>query len=364
MKTVVSIVGIRPDFIRMSEVFKRLDSSDKIDHILIHSGQHFDQMLSDVFFQDLQIREPDYNLTIGGHGKEHWQQLGELSEAVINLFRKENIHPDLVLFLGDSNSAAVSMPLKKEGYEIGHIEAGMRSGDKHMLEEINRTVCDHCSTFHFVYHQDYAANLVRENLPAYNIFNVGNTIVEVCRPFAEPLWQQKKAGNYILLDIHRPENFKYPGRLRQIFSFAERCQSEFGVTVRMLNFGRSIKAFRDCKLPIDDVFQMVDLMSYEDFLAAQYHSLFMISDSGTAQEEPALLNTPVIVPRAYTERPQSMANGNSFLLKHLDWSAEWDAACDWVNSYIAGCSTPQPSSMWLGDGHTAANIVEILQREL
>jgi UDP-N-acetylglucosamine 2-epimerase (non-hydrolysing) len=364
MKQVVLIGGIRPDWIRLSSVIEKLDSSKSIDLCVINSGQHYDKMLSDVFFQELQIRKPDFNLGIGGPGREHFQQLGDISTSVITLFRKENIHPDLVLFLGDSNSAAVSMPLKKEGYEIGHIEAGMRSGDKHMLEEINRTVCDHCSTFHFVYHQDYAANLVRENLPANNIFNVGNTIVEVCRPLAEPLWQQKKAGNYILLDIHRPENFKDKHRMQQIFWFAERCQREFGVPVQMLNFNRSLQAAYKFGLAFDTAFSIVELMSYKNFLAAQYHSLFMISDSGTAQEEPALLNTPVIVPRAYTERPQSMANGNSFLLKSLDWFAEWDAACDWVNDYITGCSTPQPSSMWLGDGHTAANIVEILEREL
>lgn len=360
-RTIVTITGIRPDFIRMSRVFALLDQS-KFHHILIHSGQHFNPMLSDIFFQDLNIRTPDYNLGIGGYGKEHWQQLGEISEAVINLFRREHIDPALVLFLGDSNSVAVSMPLKKEGYTVAHIEAGMRSGDKRMLEEINRTVCDHCSTFHFVYHQDYAANLVRENLPADGIYNVGNTIVEVCRILAEPLWQQKKAGSYILLDIHRPENFKYPDRLREIFWFAERCQSKFGVPVRMLNFGRSIKAFQECELPIVDAFQMIDLMSYKDFLAAQYHSLFMISDSGTAQEEPALLNTPVIVPREFTERPQSMQNNCSFLLNRLESLEMQDMACRWVNDYIQGYS--QANSMWLGDGHTASNIVDILERVL
>jgi len=359
-KTIVTVVGIRPDFIRMSRVFALLDQS-KFNHILIHSGQHFDRMLSDVFFQDLKIRQPDYNLGIGGHGKEHWQQLGEISEAMIHLFRREHIDPALVLFLGDSNSAAVSMVLKKEGYEIGHIEAGMRSGDKRMLEEINRTVCDHCSTLHFVYHQDYAANLVRENLPAQGIHTVGNTIVEVTRPLAEPLWQTKKASNYILLDIHRPENFKYPERLRNIYRFAILCEKNYGVPVKFLKFGRSVQAFEEAKIPTN-AFCMVDLMSYKDFLATQYHSLFMISDSGTAQEEPALLNTPVIVPREFTERPQSMQNNCSFLLNRLESLEQQDDACQWVNSYIQGCI--QSSSMWLGDGHTATNIVDILEGEL
>ena len=151
MKTIVSIVGIRPDFIRMSKIFNLLDKNFK--HILIHTGQHFDKNLSDVFFKELNIRDPDFNLEIGGIGKEHFHQTAELSIKLIELFRKESIKPDLILFLGDSNSVTASIPLKKEGYKIGHIEAGMRSGDKRMLEEINRTVCDHCSDYLFTYHK-------------------------------------------------------------------------------------------------------------------------------------------------------------------------------------------------------------------
>ncbi len=174
-KTVVTITGIRPDFIRMSFVFKELDNN--FNHILIHTGQHFDKNLSSVFFEQLGIREPDYILDTGKNCKNHFEQLAYLSIEIPKLFREKNINPDLILFLGDSNSAGVSFPLKKEGYKIGHIEAGMRSYDKRMLEEINRTVCDHCSNILFVYTQDYAEQLKLENINK-NVFVVGNTIVE------------------------------------------------------------------------------------------------------------------------------------------------------------------------------------------
>lgn len=357
-QTVVTITGIRPDFIRMSRVFDLLDRS-RFNHVLIHSGQHFETMLSDIFFEDLHIRQPDYNLAIGGRGKEHWQQIGEISEAVIHLFRRFEIHPDLVLFLGDSNSAAVSMVLKKEGYEISHIEAGMRSHDKRMLEEINRTVCDHCSTYHFVYHDDYASNLMCENLPSENIYNVGNTIVEVCRPLAESLFQKKKLENYILLDIHRPENFRDRNRLQKILDFAIDSKRVFGLPVYMLKFGRTLQHCENFGIDLSG-FKLLDLMSYKDFLRKQYNSLFMISDSGTAQEEPALLNTPVIVPREFTERPQSMSNGCSFLLSCLEQDPL--VAWDWVDDYIH-YSAPH-SSEWLGNGHTAEKIVETLEKVL
>ena len=116
------------------------------------------------FFEELNIRKPDYNLQVGGLGKEHFHQSAELSVKIIELIRENKLRPDLILFLGDSNSALASVTLKKEGYKIGHIEAGMRSGDKRMLEEINRMVCDLCSDFLFVYHDNYKTKLAKENI--------------------------------------------------------------------------------------------------------------------------------------------------------------------------------------------------------
>ena len=153
MKTIITVTGIRPDFIRMSEIFKKLDSN--FNHILIHTGQHYNKLLSDCFFKDLNIREPDYILDTGKNTNNHYEQLSYLSTNIVKLLKSNNLNPDIILFLGDSNSVCCSVPLKKEGYKIGHIEAGMRSNDMRMLEEINRKVCDVCSDIHFVYHQDY-----------------------------------------------------------------------------------------------------------------------------------------------------------------------------------------------------------------
>ena len=217
MKTIVTITGIRPDFIRMSMVFKELDKN--FNHILIHTGQHYDTNLSDVFFQQLNIRQPDYILNTGKSSSNHFEQLSYLSTEIPKLFKTHNINPELILFLGDSNSAGVSFPLKKEGYKIGHIEAGMRSYDKRMLEEINRTVCDHCSDILFVYHENYKQYLIKENITK-NIYVVGNTIVEPLMLFKNEIIKINKRKDMILLDIHRPENFKYVNRLQSIFDFA------------------------------------------------------------------------------------------------------------------------------------------------
>jgi UDP-N-acetylglucosamine 2-epimerase (non-hydrolysing) len=300
-KTIITITGIRPDFIRMSEIFKKLDIN--YNHILIHTGQHYDTRLSDVFFKELNIREPDYILNTGINSTNHYEQLSYLSTNIPKLLIDKNIKPDLIVFLGDSNSAAVSLPLKKEGYAIAHIEAGMRSYDKRMLEEINRTVCDHCSDILFVYHEDYKNQLYKENIIS-NVYVVGNTIVEPLTKFKNTLTNSIKKNNLILMDIHRPENFNYRERLESIIKFGNECYVKYNIPVKLLYFKRLEDSINKWDIDLG-IIEIIPLMSYFEYLTTIYNSKFIISDSGTGQEEPALLETPVIVPRNYTERPQS-----------------------------------------------------------
>jgi UDP-N-acetylglucosamine 2-epimerase (non-hydrolysing) len=335
----------------MSKVFKALDDDPDIEHVLVHTGQHYDELLSGVFFDELDIREPDYNLAIGDGGCTHYEQLGRVSTRLIELFKKESLHPHVVMFLGDSNSVGAAFPLKKEGYKVAHIEAGMRSGDKRMLEEINRIVCDHCSDVHFVYHEDYKQNLLREGLPEENIFVVGNTIVE---PLSE-IWEPSTPSNdYILMDIHRPENFKHSHRMSRIMLFANKCAERFGVPVKMVAWGRTLSALEP--LNMGNV-ELSPLMSYKDYIKAQWNSKFIISDSGTAQEEPSLMHVPVIVPRDFTERPQSVEHGCSYMLK-VDDMDSWEEPIRWVEEW-EGCY-----SRWLGDGNTSQEIVKCLKSRL
>jgi UDP-N-acetylglucosamine 2-epimerase len=353
MKTVVTITGIRPDFIRMSQVFKKLD--EQFNHILIHTGQHYDSKLSDVFFEQLQIRNPDYTLNTGKVSSNHYEQLSYLSVEIPRLFQRENIKPDLIVFLGDSNSVACALPLKKEGYKIAHIEAGMRSYDKRMLEEINRTVCDHCSDILFVYHEDYKKQLELENIKE-NVFVVGNTIVEPFQNFKNEIFSKSKKNDMILLDIHRPENFNFPKRLQTILDFANKCSEKYNIPVKMLYFKRLMDTINKETLNIGNI-QVIDLMPYREYLETVYHSRFIISDSGTAQEEPALLNTPVIVPRDFTERPQSFINHCSFQF-----------TCDNHNEtnvyqyiYDIEYNTRKINIEWLGDGTTSSKIISKIE---
>ena len=354
MRTIVTITGIRPDFIRMSVIFKELDAN--FNHILVHTGQHYDTHLSDVFFQQLNIRAPDYTLNMGKESTNHYEQLAYLSTAIPKLFSDNNINPDLIIFLGDSNSAGVSFPLKKNGYKIAHIEAGMRSYDKRMLEEINRTVCDHCSDLLFVYHEDYKAQANKENINK-NVFVVGNTIVEPFRLFKDSIMNKPKRNDMILLDIHRPENFKYVDRLRAIFAFANSCIDRYNLPVRMLYFKR-LKDILDLHSIDIGKIEMIPLFPYKEYLDTVYHCKFIISDSGTGQEEPALLNTPVVVPRDFTERPQSYTHNCSIKLDLVHGNDNANVF-DWIDAVCRGDLIIDAS--WLGDGTTSKQVIQHLK---
>ena len=351
-KTIVSITGIRPDFIRMCRVFAELDKH--YNHILIHTGQHYDTQLSGVFFEQLGIRQPDYILNTGRESANHFDQLSYLTREIPRLFSEKQIHPDLIVFLGDSNSAGVAFPLKKEGYKIAHIEAGMRSYDKRMLEEINRTVCDHCSDILFVYHDDYKEQVAKEGITK-NVFVVGNTIVEPFLMFQEQIMSCDKRKDMILLDCHRPENFKYKDRLQNIITFANECAVRYQLPIKMLYFKRLQDALTAYQIELGAI-EMVPLMAYKEYLETVYHSRFIISDSGTGQEEPALLKTPVVVPRDYTERPQSYQYHCSVKLDANTLNSE--EVFQWLEN------AREINASWLGDGQTSQNVIRYIREFL
>ncbi len=358
-KTIVTITGIRPDFIRMSEIFKLLDKN--FNHICIHTGQHFDKNLSSFFFNELKLRKPNYNLKIGSKGRPHYVQNSVLNIRLLKLFKDKKIYPDLIIFLGDSNSVCSSVALKKEGYKICHIEAGMRSGDKRMLEEINRIVCDHCSDLLMVYHKDYKRNLIKENINSKNIFVVGNTIKEVFKKQIRFL-SKKKVDNYILVDIHRPENFNYSTRMKNILKFLKYLSKKEKKKIMFLNFKSTIDRINKFRLNKKSI-NIVPLMNYIDFLNYQNNAFCLVSDSGTAQEETALLKTPVIVPRDFTERPQSYHNNCSKKVNVNKMDIKnWNKCISWIRNYNK--NKIKAKTAWLGDGKTSKEIIKHIKKNI
>tara|TARA_Y100000310_G_scaffold332453_1_gene408062 strand:- start:126 stop:1172 length:1047 start_codon:yes stop_codon:yes gene_type:complete len=345
----------------MSEVFKQLDEHPEIQHIMIHTGQHYDELLSDVFFRDLSIRQPDYNLNVGGPHKEHYHVSGEASIKAIDLIRK--IKPDYVIFLGDANTVSLALPIKRDGWKIAHIEAGMRNGNEWMPEEINRVSCNHVANILFAYHPDNRDSMIRENISTDRIHVVGNTIVEICKPFVEKFKNVKKREDFILVDIHRSENIgvgSMPAsehKLKNIVKYVNQCIDKYEIPAKMLRFSRTFNTIERLNLDLGKI-DVIDLMGYNDYMETQYHCKFMISDSGTSHEEPALLNTPVIVPRLYTERPQSIDNYCSVLLNTEEEDLSWEYSHLYLKRYWEG--SIHPNLGWLGDGKTASRIVNIM----
>ena len=358
MTTVITVVGIRPDFIRMSEVFKRLDEDPDVSHLLVHTGQHYDKLMSGVFFDEMNIREPDHNLCCGGFG-DHIEQGALRDKSLFKLIESLGLdkRDTIFLFLGDSNSVLSAIPLRKDGWKVGHIEAGQRSGDMTMLEECNRICCDVVSNVAFCYHDDFIKNLRKENYRG-TALNVGNTIVEPTKKYGK--FRDKKKEDYILLDIHRPENFNNENRLRNTLAFAELCSKWYDLPILMLSFGRTMGKITENEITLGKSIEVIPLVGYRKFLELQYHAKFMISDSGTAQEEPALLDTPVLVPRNYTERPQSVINKCS---THISVDTR-------TNTYFMSNAPIEmllnrfenKCTNWLGSGNTSYEILYELKR--
>lgn len=357
MKTIVTITGIRPDFIRMSKVFERLDA--EFNHIMIHTGQHYDDELSKIFFNQLKIRKPDFTLATGRNSSNHYEQLSYLSKEVIYLLKRKKINPDIILFLGDSNSALVSAPLFKEGYKIGHIEGGMRSYDRRMPEEVNRVICDYVSDLVFVYTPLYKERLMKENKNPKQIFVVGNTIVEVVKKFM-PTGNRSK--NFIVADIHRNENLKSPEQYNHILKFLDELGNKTKLEIRLVKFNRALKLINKYKLLNDKKnIKLVGPYGFLDYLNLQYNAFGVVSDSGTSQEECPLLGVPVVVPRNFTERPESVENGNSILIGENNPIEKMISdSLKFFESY----SISKEKVKWLGNGKTSEKIIKILKKEL
>lgn len=356
MKTIVTITGIRPDFIRMRNVFRKLDK--QFNHVMVHTGQHYDDELSQIFFRQLNIRRPDYLLATGKDSKTHYEQLSYLAKEIIYLFKREKIKPEIVLFLGDSNSVLASVPLFKEGYKIGHIEGGMRSYERRMPEEVNRVICDYVSDLIFVYTPLYKQRLIAENKAPENIFVVGNTITEIVSQYMP---KGRKKRNYLVADIHRNENLKTKKQYLHLLEFLETLGSKLKLPVRLVHFNRAIRLVGRKTYDRFKNIKLVGPYGFIDYLKLQYHAYGVISDSGTSQEECPLLAVPVVVPRNSTERPESLKHGNSILIGE---NKPIEEMIDKSVNFFRSFSISKKDLNWLGDGKTSARILKIIKQKI
>lgn len=312
------IIGTRPEIIKMSPLIDEVDKRG-IDYILVHTGQHYDFEMSQQFFQDLELREPDYNIGVGSdsHGKQTATMMKGIEEVLV----KEK--PDIVLVQGDTNAVlAGAIVAAKLHIAVGHVEAGLRSYDKTMPEEINRMAADVCTNLFFVPTEETAVNLLFEGLTPENIFITGNTVVDACyrnlkiaRKSSHIMSQLELEGDILSLTLHRAENVDDHERLKNIVQALLEIQN---LTIVFPAHPRTVKTLKEfgmySKLEKAPHIRMIKPIGYLDFLILQSHSKLMMTDSGGIQEEAITLNIPCLTLRYNTERPETVHAGGNILV--------------------------------------------------
>ena len=314
---ILHIVGARPNFMKAAPVMRALGTWDGVRQTLVHTGQHYDANMSDVFFHDLEIPEPDINLGVGSgsHAQQTAQILNQL-EPVLLQYR-----PDRVLVYGDVNSTvAAALVCAKLLIPVGHVEAGLRSFDRTMPEEINRLLTDQIADLLFTPSADGDENLLREGVAADKIHRVGNVMIDSLTrllPVAEKSTVLSdlnlSPGKYVLVTLHRPSNVDNPEKLASILGALHEISSELTVILPLHPRTRqrleaSNGHYQQSKI------RMLDPLSYIDFLALQRLAKLVITDSGGIQEETTYLGVPCLTVRENTERPVTISIGTNVLV--------------------------------------------------
>lgn len=312
------IVGARPNFMKVAPLIKEMAGrAGKFEQCLVHTGQHYDRLMSDVFFQDLGIPAPDYSLGVGS--SSHVTQIAQVMQRFEPVLLEKN--PDWVIVVGDVNSTlACALVAAKQGINVAHVEAGLRSFDRQMPEEINRIMTDHLSTLLFTPSRDADENLLREGIGADRIVMVGNVMIDALisrLPDARLRLNAVRSDlglrdDYVLATLHRPSNVDDPKRLHEIITSLNLLSEEVGVVFPV--HPRTHQRLQDSGIRIAPQVRLVGPQPYIDFLALQVGAKLVLTDSGGVQEETTYLGISCLTLRPNTERPVTISQGTNRLV--------------------------------------------------
>ena len=312
---VLTVVGTRPEIIRLSRVMSLLD--EHVDHIIAHTGQNYDYELNEIFYKDLDLRKPDFFLNVDVSSLE--ASVGDIIRKSGELLRKEK--PDALLVLGDTNSCLSAYMAKRLHIPIFHMEAGNRCFDFNVPEEINRRVIDHIADFNLVYTEHARRHLISEGLPHRRIYLTGSPMYEVLNHYrpkidASVILETLKLtkGQYFVVSVHREENVDNPENLRRILLILNRMAEEYGVPVIVSTHPRTRKRLEASdNLKMNSLIRFLKPFGFTDYVHLQMNALCTVSDSGTISEESAILNFPAISLRNSMERPEAQDAGTIIL---------------------------------------------------
>jgi UDP-N-acetylglucosamine 2-epimerase (non-hydrolysing) len=351
------VLGTRPEIIKLSPVIRELERL-KIDYSLVHTGQHYSYNMDRVFFEQLGLPEAEYYLDVGSGS--HGKQTGEMLKRVEEILEKEQ--PDVVLVEGDTNTVlAGALAAVKLGIKVGHVEAGLRSYDRSMPEEINRVVADHCSDYLFAPTEKSAGILLHEGVPEDWVFMVGNTVVDAVNQNLELAEAKSKVlselgvkrGEFVLATSHRQENVDDKARFSGIIEGLRRVEEVFGVPVVYPVHPRARKQMERFGLESNGI-RLVEPLDYLAFLRLESCAKLVLTDSGGVQEEACILCVPCVTLRDNTERPETLEVGAN-LLAGTDPERIVDCARRMVGKKRSWANP-------FGDGDSGQRIVEILRR--
>lgn len=311
---IIHIVGARPNFMKAAPVLRALEGYEGISQTLVHTGQHYDANMSEVFFRQLGLPQPDINLGVGSGS--HAQQTARVMLAFEEVVTSQR--PDLVMVYGDVNSTlAATLVSVKLGIEVAHVEAGLRSFDRTMPEELNRLATDQLADILLTPSADGDANLLREGIPADRIHCVGNVMIDTLvrlLPSASPPASVTLAQRYALVTLHRPSNVDDPEALRNLVATLDALSHHVQIVFPIHPRTRQrLDAWR-IEVPRGDSFLLLEPQGYLQFLALQRDATVVITDSGGIQEETTYLGVPCLTVRENTERPITVTQGTNILV--------------------------------------------------
>jgi UDP-N-acetylglucosamine 2-epimerase len=314
---VMTVVGTRPEIIRLSRVIIALDNSNVIEHIMVHTGQNYDYELNQIFFDELQIRKPDYFLNAAGHSA-----METIGNILINIdLLLEKVKPDAFLVLGDTNSCLCAIPAKKRHIPIFHMEAGNRCFDQRVPEETNRKIVDHISDINLTYSDIAREYLLREGLSADRIIKTGSPMFEVLNHYLNAIKKSDilsrlnlEKYKYFVVSAHREENINSVSNFTGLISSLNLIAEKYNHPIIVSTHPRTRKMI-DCKeIKLHKNIQLLKPLGFNDYNALQLNAKAVLSDSGTISEESSILNFPALNIRQAHERPEAMEEASVMMV--------------------------------------------------